>query len=246
MSAATVTEAAAYVYGITWADAARATAEVGVAGATVRALEHGELAALMSDLPSPDVQARRRDLLRHAEVLREAFERQTVVPLGFGTVFDSDGDVVAELLEPRYEELVGLLQRLDGLVELTVRAFYHESSVLAEIVRDHPEVAALRRGAGPSDQVRLGEAVAQALAARRESDAGELVASLSAIARDVVVEERVAEFEVLRAAFLIERDAVNEFDSRLDDIASRRQDVLRVKLTGPLPPHHFVSERWAS
>lgn len=246
MPTPTVTQAAAYVYGVTWATDARGVAEAGVAGAAVRVLEHGELAALVSDLSSPDVRARRRDLLRHAEVLRDAHERQTVVPLGFGTVFDSDGGVVAELLEPRYEELVGLLQHLDGLVELTVRAFYDESSVLAEIVRDDLEVAALRHGAGPADQVRLGEAVAKALAARREGDAGEIVASLTAIARDVVVEERVAEFEILRAAFLVERNAVNEFDSRLDDVVSRRRDVLRVKLTGPLPPHHFVSERWAS
>lgn len=246
MSPATVTEAPAYVYGVTWADGARGGRREGVAGADVRPLEHGELAALVSDLPSPDVRARRRDLLRHAEVLQDAFERETIVPLGFGTVFDSDGDVVAELLEPRYEELVALLQRLDGLVELTVRAFYDEEAVLSEIVRDDPEVAALRAQVGPAEQLRLGEAVAQALGARREADAGEIVASLTRVSRDLVVEERVAELEVLRAAFLVDRAAVSDFDAGLEEVVSRRRDVLRVKLTGPLPPHHFVSERWAS
>lgn len=246
MSASTVTEAPAYVYGVTWADGARRSAGAGIGDAAVGVLEHGELAALVSEVPSPDVRARRRDLLRHADVLREAFERQTVVPLGFGTVFDSGEDVVAELLEPRYEELVALLQRLEGLVELTVRAFYDDEAVLTEIVREDPEVAALRSRADPSVQVRLGEAVAQALGARREADAGEIVAALTALSRDVVVEERVAEFEVVRAAFLVERAAVSEFDARLEDVASRRRDVLRVKLTGPLPPHHFVAERWDS
>jgi hypothetical protein len=239
------TETATYVYGIGWASARTLSAE-GVGAAAVRALEHGELAALVSDLPSPDVRARRRDLLRHAEVLQQAFERSTVLPLGFGTVFDSEDDVVAELLEPRYEELVALLQQLDGLVELTVRAFYDEEAVLSEVVRDDAEIAALRVRASPAEQVRLGEAVAQALGARRDADAGEIVASLTRVSRDLVVEERVAEFEVLRAAFLVDRGAVDEFDARLDEVASRRRDVLRVKLTGPLPPHHFVSERWAS
>jgi hypothetical protein len=131
-------------------------------------------------------------------------------------------------------------------VELTVRAFYDEEAVLSEVVLEDPEVAALRGSADPSQQVRLGEAVAQALGARREADGGEIIASLTSLSRDVVVEERVAEFEVLRAAFLVERDAVAEFDARLDEVASRRRDVMRVKLTGPLPPHHFVSERWAS
>lgn len=245
MSAVTVTEAPAYVYGVTWADGALPAAE-GVADASVRAVEHGELAALVSELPSPTIRARRRDLLRHADVLQQAFERQTVVPLGFGTVFASGDDVVSELLEQRYEELVALLQGLDGLVELTVRAFYDEDAVLAEIVRDEPEVAALRGRAGQGAQLQLGEAVAAALAGRRNRDADEIVAALSANAHEVVVEERVAEFEVVRAAFLADRSATDDLDARAEELAQRFAGVVRFKLTGPLPPHHFVSERWVS
>jgi hypothetical protein len=243
---ATVTEAAAYVYGVTWADGARERAEGGVGDTGVRVLEHGELAALVSDLPSADVRARRRDLLRHADVLQQAFEERTVVPLGFGTVFDSGDDVVEELLEPRYEELVALLQRLDGLVELTLRAFYDESVVLAAIVRDDPQIAALRGSGSPGDQVRLGEAVAQALADRRNRDADEIVAELASLSRQVVVEERVAEFELVRAAFLVDQAAVSDVDRRAEELAERHGGVIRFKLTGPLPPHHFVSEQWAS
>ena len=181
---ATVTEAPAYVYGVTWADAARSSTE-GVLETSVRVLEHGELAALVSELPSADIRARRRDLLRHADVLQQAFERRAILPLGFGTVFASSEDVVAELLEPRYEELVALLQSLDGLVELTLRAFYDEAGVLAAVVRDEPRIAALRGSSNPADQVALGEAVAHALADRRARDADEIVASLSSLAREV-------------------------------------------------------------
>jgi gas vesicle protein GvpL/GvpF len=241
----TVTEAPAYVYGVTWADGARSDAR-GVGDAAVGILEHGELAALVSGLPSADVRARRRDLLRHAEVLQQAFEKHTVVPLGFGTVFDSGDDVVRELLEPRYEELVDLLQRLDGLVELTLRAFYDDDAVLAAIVHDEPQVAALRGSAAHGDQVRLGEAVAQALADRRSRDSDEIVAELASLSRQVVVEERVAEFELIRAAFLVDRAAVPELERRAEDLAERHGGVIRFKLTGPLPPHHFVSEQWAS
>ena len=246
MSAVTVTEAPAYVYGVTWADGGAFRVARGVGDASVQSVEHGELVALVSELPSPKIQARRRDLLRHADVLQQAFERQTVVPLGFGTVFASGDDVVSELLEQRYEELVALLQHLDGLVELTVRAFYDDDAVLAEIVRDEPEVAALRGRAEQGAQLQLGEAVAAALAGRRSRDADEVVAALSALAQEVVVEERVAEFEVLRAAFLVNRSAVEAFDARAEELAKSHDGVIRFKLTGPLPPHHFVSERWAS
>jgi hypothetical protein len=245
MSAVTVTEAPAYVYGVTWADGALRAAR-GVADASVEAIEHGELAALVSELPSPDIRARRRDLLRHADVLQQAFDRQTVVPLGFGTVFASGEEVVSDLLERRYEELVALLQDLDGLVELTLRAFYDEDAVLAAIVAEDSRVAALRGAAGHAAQVQLGEAVADALGRRRNRDADEIVATLSALARDVVVEERVAEFEVVRAAFLVDRSATDDLDARAEELAQRHHGVIHFKLTGPLPPHHFVSERWAS
>jgi hypothetical protein len=238
-------ETATYVYGIGWASARPPSTE-GVIGAKVDIVPHRELGALVSELPSPDVRARRRDLLRHAEVLRQTFEHETVVPLGFGTVFDSDENVVAELLEPRYDELVALLQRLEGLVELTLRAFYDEETVLAAIVRDDPEIAALRGSSNPAEQVRLGEAVAEALAYRRSGDADEIVATFSPLVHEVVVEERVAELEVLRAAFLVDRTAVDDLDARAEELARRYDGVVRFKLTGPLPPHHFVSERWAS
>jgi hypothetical protein len=242
---ATVTEAPAYVYGVTWADAARSSTE-GVLETSVRVLEHGELAALVSELPSADIRARRRDLLRHADVLQQAFERRAILPLGFGTVFASSEDVVAELLEPRYEELVALLQSLDGLVELTLRALYDEAGVLAAVVRDEPRIAALRGSSNPADQVALGEAVAHALADRRARDADEIVASLSSLAREVEVEERVAEFEVVRAAFLVDRSAVEDVEAHAEELAQRHDGLIRYKLTGPLPPHHFVSEPWAS
>ncbi|HEU5216365.1 MAG TPA: GvpL/GvpF family gas vesicle protein, partial [Gaiellaceae bacterium] len=193
-----------------------------------------------------DIRARRRDLLRHADVLQQAFERRTILPLGFGTVFASSDHVVAELLEPRYEELVELLQSLDGLVELTLRALYDEAAVLAAVVRDEPRIAALRGSSNPADQVALGEAVAKALADRRAGDADEIVASLSALARQVEVEERVTEYEVVRAAFLVDRSAVKDVEAQAEELARRHHGIIRFKLIGPLPPHHFVSERWAS
>jgi hypothetical protein len=240
-----VTEAPAYVYGVTWADGARASGG-GVLDASVQVLEHGELAALVSELPSADIRARRRDLLRHADVLQQAFERRAILPLGFGTVFASSEDVVSQLLEPRYEQLVGLLQSLDGLVELTLRAFYDETGVLAAVIRDEPRIAALRGSSNPADQVALGEAVAHALAERRARDADEIVASLSSLSREVEVEERVAEYEVVRAAFLLDRFAVDDVEERAEELARQHERLIRFKLTGPLPPHHFVSERWAS
>ena len=62
----------------------------------------------------------------------------------FGTVSDTEEDVVAELLERRQVELARLLRELDGQVELNVRATYDEERLLAEIVQANPRIARLR------------------------------------------------------------------------------------------------------
>ena len=46
--------------------------------------------------------------------------------------------------------------------------------------------------------------------------------------------------------FLVERSAMDEFDRKAEALARHHDGVIRFKLTGPLPPHHFVSEQWAS
>jgi Gas vesicle synthesis protein GvpL/GvpF len=234
--------ASTYVYGVGRATAAAPSCR-GLADAPLDVVRHGELAAIVSAIPSSTVRARRQDLLRHTDVLQAAFDRGTVVPMRFGTVFPSGDDLVADLLAPRHDALVGLLERFGGLAELTVRAFFLEQPVLAEIVREDREVARLRGGA---DRLRLGEAVAAALASKRGREAEAIVSRLVRHARDVVIEERQAELEVMRAAFLVERRAIEKFDVAMNEMARERDGVVRFKYTGPLPPHHFVDERWDS
>src|SRR5204863_8682672 len=138
------------------------------------------------------------------------------VPLRFGTVFADRDAVVSEFLAPRYDELTATLRRLDGLAELTVRAFYREDDVLRALLAEHPRLARLRAAARDGDQgfaLQLGEAVARALSARRDDDAEAIVAALRPLARAVVLDERRTELEVVRAAFLVGRGALRNLDA---------------------------------
>jgi hypothetical protein len=183
-------------------------------------------------------------------VLQRALETETILPLAFGIVFANRANVVDELLVARYEELVELMHQFDALIELTVRAFYREDVVLAEIVREDRGIAELREatraGTVPDGaRVQLGEAVARQVEARRAHDSDALLGRLLPLARDVVVEERRAEYEVLRASFLVERQAMGRFDARMQELAREQDERMLFKYTGPLPPHSFVSLRGA-
>src|SRR5437764_11486542 len=131
-----------YVYGVVRRADVRAIRSEGVAGADIVSIDHDGIAALTSAIPGTgEIRARRRDLLRHSDVLQEAFAAGPVVPLRFGTVFDSEGEVVESLLGARYEELVQLLQRVEGLAELRLRGAFVEHELLSEIVAEDARVA---------------------------------------------------------------------------------------------------------
>ena len=241
------TAAATYVYGVVRAASARA-GQKGLLGAEVRLLVFGEVAALTSPVPPGEVRAKRRDVMTHSQVLQHALSGGPVLPMRFGTVFDTEEDVVAELLERRQVELARLLRELDGQVELNVRATYDEERLLAEIVQANPRIARLRAAtrelpapAARNLRLELGETVAAELAARRNRDATLVVDRLGLLANRVHVDDPWTEYEVLRASFLVEVAMAEKFDGALECLAREHADVVRFKCVGPLPPHSFVS-----
>jgi Gas vesicle synthesis protein GvpL/GvpF len=238
---------ALYCYGVVWAASARGQA-AGLGGAPVRGVRFDDVAALTSAIASGRVRARRRDVLRHSEVLTAALAEGTVLPLRFGTVFDSEEAIVSDFLEPRHDELTALLREFDGRVELTVKAFFREESILGEIVRENPRVARLREatrsGADAATyglRIELGEVVAGELQARARRDAEAILDRLRPLALDVAVEEEPIEHQVLRASFLVERERVGPFDQAMDELARQQAERMHFKYLGPLPPHSFVA-----
>jgi hypothetical protein len=238
-----------YVYGVVRRADVRKRRREGIAGTDVVFVHHDDLSALVSHIPGAgEIRARRRDLLRHSDVLQDVLADGPVLPLRFGTVLAGDASVVDELLAARRAELLGLLDELDGLVELSVRAFYREEAVLAEVVGEDSRVARLREqtkagGASHALQVELGEAVARALGGKRAQDADAILDRTRKLARDVEVQDRQSELEILRASFLVERAQVDAFDGAMNELAGRRGDSVLFKYVGPLPPHSFVSLR---
>jgi hypothetical protein len=239
---------ALYCYGVTWADAARSQRGAGIGGASVDAVSHGEVAALISPIESTKVRARRRDLLSHSQVLSTALEHGTVLPLRFGVVFQNEAALLTDLLRARHDELVDLLGAFEGRVELTVKAFYREEAILGEIVRENPRIARLREATrnGPDAstyplKVELGELVAAELQDRTRRDRDALLERLRPLAVDLQVEQEPIEHQVLRASFLVEADRVEAFDDVMAEFARSQAERMHFKYLGPLAPHSFVS-----
>jgi hypothetical protein len=237
-----------YVYGICRRRERAAPPSEGIGGADVDFLPHRDLAAIVTDVAGGRIRATRRDLIRHSNVLAAIFEGGQVLPLRFGTVYPDGAAVVDGLLEARYEELDDLLDALRGKVELNVKAFYEEEAVLAEVVAGDPRIARLREAtigkpAAATHALRLdlGQAVAQALDARRAADADAIIRRLHPLAESIVVDDQEVENLVVKAALLVERDVLDAVDGAMDDIAREQAGRINFKYVGPLPPHSFVA-----
>jgi hypothetical protein len=235
-----------YVYGVVRSGSVEAAPAEGVADAPTELIEQDGLAALVSKLPAERLRARRRDLTRHLRALEETFAETTVVPCPFGTVLPSEELVKTLLLEARRDELLGLLERLEGRVQMNVKAAYDEGEILREIVSAEPEIARLRQRtsqlgeAAYYDSIRLGQLVAAALERHRARDAESVLGRLLPEAEDAV-SEQTGDLVVLKASFLVARGRLERFDRGLDELASIEGPRVRFESFGPLPPTAFAS-----
>jgi hypothetical protein len=235
-----------YVYGVVRGGVVPPVNAEGVGGAPVEVVEHAGLAALVSRLKTRDLRVKRKDLQRHLQVLEEAFAATTILPCPFGTVVKSTEDVADELLDARHDDLVAALDRLEGSVQMNVKAVYDEEALLRNIVQRDPEIAQLREStrelgdAGYYERLRLGEIVAAAISEQRERDSDRLVTTLATPAIDVVL-EAPDDASALKASFLVEKNELRRFDERLDAIARSEQPLLRFEVIGPLPPTAFAA-----
>ena len=102
---------ALYCYGVVAVGTEVRRLKSGLGGKPVEPLRHGDVAALTSVVPRGRVRARRSDLLTHFDVLGDAFEHGTVLPLRFGIVFEDEASLVEAFLSPRHDELgLGVLE----------------------------------------------------------------------------------------------------------------------------------------
>jgi hypothetical protein len=242
----TKTVAPVYVYGVARGGSVGTLGVEGVAGRPVSTIERNGLAAVSSELAEGPLRVRRRDLLGHLAVLEAAFAQATLVPCAFGMVLGSREAVETELLAARRDELLTLLERLEGRVQLNIRGVYDEEAVLREVVESDAEIARLRKqsqalgDAAYAANIRLGELVAAALAERRAADQQRILDSLAAEAEDVVVEEAEPTV-VLKASFLVSRERSEKFDAALEALAGAEAPRVTFESIGPLPPTAFAA-----
>jgi Gas vesicle synthesis protein GvpL/GvpF len=237
-----------YVYGvIPTANASSWPADiVGIegAGSPVRTVVEGDLAALVSDLAPDHTPGRREDVETHRNVLEEAIDHGTTIPMRFGIVMDDDDAVRELLLSKHRDDLHGLLQDLDGRVQMTVKAFYADDALLQDALASDAELmekSALIDQMPETDRIQIGELLAKAVDARRAQVEAALLDELSPLADKVQVDPPSGERGALNAQVLIHKDRRQELDDKVHRMSEGLRGLLGFRYVGPLPPYSFAS-----
>jgi hypothetical protein len=155
-------------------------------------------------------------LWHHEEIVEALMAERDLLPVRFGTLV-SDEDAAARAVTERREELAASLDRVRGAVELAVRAH--------------------RRGRDEAPVAATGIEYMQAKA-RRMEEARLLHEPLDYLARRSVL---LPGPELLRAAYLVDRDAVDRFVALVQRLEESHPD-LDVVCTGPWPPYSFAEQ----
>jgi hypothetical protein len=161
-------------------------------------------------------------------------------------VVASADELETRVLAGARDDLLAGLARLDGAVQMNVKATYDEEELLRDIVAADPEVAALRErtlDAGDAayyERLHLGEIVAGRISARAALDGDWIVGTLAATALDVVAEQPEPGSAV-RASFLVAKSSLGRFDAALEELAQSAQPLFRFEVIGPLPPTAFAA-----
>jgi hypothetical protein len=212
-------------------------------------IELGDVAAIAGEAPAEDdAEALRHQALAHARVLEAAVLDAPVVPFRFGNVVPGDDEAVGDqLLEPRRDEFVQQLERLEGYVQMVLKVTYDQDGVLRQIIQGDQQIAELREQSTQGDEVttrdarvRLGEAISNALEQLRQQDASDVLEQLKPFCAAAVTDELENEFMVLNTPLLVERLRLEEFENALEEAAEERQGRLRFRLLGPMPAYNFL------
>jgi hypothetical protein len=241
-----------YVYGIVPADVeVESSAEgIGDPPAAVEVIREGDIAALVSSVPTDEPLGKPDCLRAHARLLDGTASVAPVLPLRFGAVMTDEDSVAEELLRKNHDEFAQALNALEGHAEYIVKGRYDEDTILREVISESAEAQQLREqmagmseDAGREARMALGEIVVKAIDAKRAADTDKAVKALDDVAKQVNVRDPSHELDAVNVAVLAKVDQEDELQAKVNDLAENWGGRVDVRLLGPLAAYDFVVTR---
>jgi hypothetical protein len=237
-----------YIYGIVEEPDFRRFSFSGVGEADVYTINHESIAAVVSEAELSEIDPTRKNVQSHTVVQEELLKEYCLLPMSFGMVAASEGEV-RRLLENNYEGLLGELQRLAGKIEVELKVYWDQETVIKEIQGESQELSRLQEKVNAASSpvevrnllIEAGKLVESIVQDWRTRYAELVYAILQELSFEAKVNNPVGIKNLLNASFLIEKSRESAFKEQVYKLDARFQDRMNFKYVGPLPPYNFVN-----
>ena len=223
---------------------------IGLLGREVFAVQHADLAAIVSRSPVRAYAAMAKHevvpfLFAHQAVIEKVMDTRTVVPVKFGTTA-RNAAAVRTILARGHAPLTAALAAMEGRIELDVVAAWRDLNRALLEVAGREEIEARRAaiasrpfGQTREERIELGRLLKAQVDQLREQRAAEILEALTSLAETVRPHALVDERMILNTALLVQRSREPEVDRSLNRLNEQYGDAINFRCVGPLPPYSF-------
>jgi hypothetical protein len=237
-----------YIYGIVEEPQHRKFSFPGVGSADVYTINHEQIAAVVSDTELSEIDPTRKNVQAHTIAQEALLKEYNLLPMGFGMVATGEGEV-GRLLEDNYEGLLGELHRLAGKIEVELKVYWDQETVIKEIQGESQELSRLKAKVNAVSSlvevrnlmIEAGKLVESIVQDWKTRYAELVYAILQELSFEAKVNNPVGIKNLLNASFLIEKSRESEFKEQVYKLDAKFQGKMNFKYVGPLPPYNFVN-----
>lgn len=239
-----------YIYGIVEEPQLRRFSFPGVGEADVYTINHQRIAAIVSDTEFSEIDPTRKNVQAHTVVQDELLKEYTLLPMGFGMVANGE-DEVRRLLEKNYEGLTSELNRLTDRIEVELKLYWDQETVIKEIQSENQELsrlkAKIKASSSPGEirnlMIEAGRLVENIVLDWKNRYAEIVYTVLKELSSEAKMNNPVGLKNLLNASFLIDKSRESEFKEQVYKLDSKFQGKVNFKYVGPMPPYNFVDLR---
>jgi hypothetical protein len=215
----------------------------------VYTLPYQEISAIISKSPIVKYPVTREYTTEHTKVLDKAAEEGAVLPVRFCTIGEYEDEIVEKVLKPRYDEFVDLLQKINGKVELRVRArWVNMDDIFAEVVAENRDIKSLKESllteknmqVKRAGMMKVGEMIQTALEEKKTKEANELLETLTPLSVDYRENTVYGDINIVNAAFLVPEDKEAAFDEKVSHMQDTYGERKLLKYTRSVVAYNFV------
>ena len=206
----------------------------GISGAQIFAYPSGDFAVIVSEYV-PSGQLTQQAVVDHARVVSTCFEKTTVLPFRFGTVFDSD-EALRRAVRGNRKQFLNSVDKLRGKAEMHLKLV-----VKGGWVREAVAESALPPTVGREYLSCLKEKASRQR--ERQTKARALSVQVQKLFHPLQAEVSCRKNEsgsmLIDIAHLIEHKSIEKYQNRFNSAATQLKGCELV-ISGPWPPYHFM------